>query len=145
MSRTRIISRWTTEPIFESDDVNLLGCVEEAVRSGADLRGADLGAADLVGAYLSGADLGGALLMRDLDTLISLAPTLIDCCSRYPIEAVARQSGGILWYHERRAIIYLATDLTGGYCLVPGRKEIWWWSWQCPNPDTVPVLWRMEG
>jgi len=22
------------------------------------------------------------------------------------------------------------------------RREIWWWQWSCPDPETVPVLWR---
>ena len=51
----------------EKENNTVKDTLQEAVRSGADLRGADLrgaylGGADLRGAYLGGADLGGAYL-----------------------------------------------------------------------------------
>ena len=47
---------------YEKEDNTIKDTLEEAVRSGANLRGAYLGGANLRGAYLRGANLGGANL-----------------------------------------------------------------------------------
>ena len=54
------IRNFNREIIFQTDKENIKDTVEDAVKSGADLRGADLSGANLSGAYLSGAYLRGA-------------------------------------------------------------------------------------
>ena len=49
---------------YESENNTIKKTVEEAIKSGADLRGANLRGADLRGANLRGADLSGANLSR---------------------------------------------------------------------------------
>jgi len=66
-----ITSRWTNAIIYKDDAPTMRKTVENAVKSGADLRGADLRDADLCDANLRGADLCDADLrgadLRDAD------------------------------------------------------------------------------
>lgn len=61
--KIQIKSRWVIDKVlfeYESEDNSMKKTLEEAVKSGANLRGADLSGAYLRGAYLSGAYLRGA-------------------------------------------------------------------------------------
>ncbi|MBV6341754.1 pentapeptide repeat-containing protein [Candidatus Magnetobacterium casense] len=121
--------------------------LRDAYLGGADLGGAYLRGAYLGGAYLEGADLGGAYLIKDLEEAVWLAPLIFSAGEKYSAEAITRRLGGWpLPDGERRAVVLMSQDLSGGYCFVFERKEIWWWSYRCPKPKTVPVLWRsVEG
>jgi hypothetical protein len=60
------------------------------------------------------------------------------------INSVKKRFGLYQVSGEVKALIAMCPLLIGGFCFVLHRREIWWWNWSCPNPDTVPVLWR-EG
>jgi len=112
--------------------------------NGADLNGADLRGADLYGADLYGADLGTTwiMLIQDLTDAISLADMIFHEWANKGIENAKERFGLYQQPGENRALIMLTPNLSGGYCFVLERREIWWWNWSCPDPETVPVLWR---
>jgi hypothetical protein len=60
MPQQIIKSRFDGRTLYECEADGLLAALQQAVGSGADLRGANLGGADLRGANLGGANLGGA-------------------------------------------------------------------------------------
>jgi len=144
-------------------------CLVGADLRDADLRRADLTSALLSGAYLCGADLTGArmvgarlngtyfgdvdlrgvifadyavMMVSELEDAIDLAPMIFEEWERNDIEAASKRFGLYRLPGERRALILLTPTLNGGYCYVLRRREIWWWDWNCPDPRTVPVLWR---
>ena len=132
---------------------NLSGAnLSRAHLSGADLSGANLSRANLSGANLSRANLSRAhlygALIRDLFCLtelsdaISLAPMIWHEWEKNGIDAAKKRFGLYQISAEGRALIAMCPRLVGGFCFVLARREIWWWNWQCPNPETVPVLWR---
>jgi hypothetical protein len=144
-------------------------CLMGADLRNADLRGADLTSALLGGAYLGGADLTEAsligarlngthfedvdlrsviladyavMMVSDLADAVDLAPMIFEEWKRNDVEATSERFGLYRLPGERRALILLTPTSNGGYCYVLRRREIWWWDWDCPDPRTVPVLWR---
>ena len=125
-----------------------------AYLSGADLSGADLSGANLSGAYLSGAYLSGADLSRakiedllclsELSDAIDLAPMIWEEWQKNGFDAAKSRFGLYQVAGEEKALIAMCPLLIGGFCFVLARREIWWWNWNCPNPETVPILWREE-
>ena len=109
---------------------------------GADLRGAYLSGADLRGAYLRGADIGDLLCLSELSDAIDLAPMIWKEWGENGFDAAKNRFGLYQVSGEDKALIAMCPGLVGGFCFVLHRREIWWWSWSCPNPETVPVLWR---
>ena len=61
-TKIEIKNRWSGTVLFEFECETLLGCLKEALKSGADLIGANLSGANLRGADLSGANLRDANL-----------------------------------------------------------------------------------
>jgi len=112
--------------------------------NGASLNGAFLDGASLDGASLNGAKIGDLMCLSDLSDAIDLAPMVFREWKTNGIESARNRFGMYKISSENRALIFMCPFLSGGYCLVLERREIWWWSFRCPNPDTVPVLWR-EG
>ena len=110
----------------------------------AFLNGAFLNGASLNEAFLNGAKVGNLTCLSDLSDAIDLAPMVFQEWSINGLEAARNRFGMHKISGEDRALVFMSPFLTGGYCLVLERREIWWWSFRCPNPDTVPVLWR-EG
>ena len=167
---TQIKSWFDASVLFEAEvEVDqeryaLRATLELAVRSkinlnrasldGASLDGASLNRAFLDGAFLNGASLNEAFLngakvgnltcLSDLSDAIDLAPMVFQEWSINGLEAARNRFGMHKISGEDRALVFMCPFLSGGYCLVLERREIWWWSFRCPNPDTVPVLWR-EG
>jgi len=162
----QIKSRFDASVLFEAE-VGLRACVELAISEKIDLGGADLRNADLGGAYLRGADLrnadlGGACLrgadlrnadlggtkiddlmcINDLQDAIDLAPMIFDYWEKNDLESTQKKFDMYEISGENRALVLMCPLLIGGYCFVLERREIWWWQWSCPNPETVPVLWR---
>ena len=134
--------------------------LSEAYLSGANLSGANLSeaylsraylsGANLSGAYLSGANLSGAYLsdlscLTELSDAIDLASLIWEEWQKNGIESAKNRFGLYQAPHEDKALIAMCPRLIGGYCFVLRRREIWWWNWSCPNPETVPVLWRQEA
>ena len=111
---------------------------------GANLYGANLRLAYLYGANLYGANLGTTwiMLVQDLTDAISLADMIFHEWANKGIENAKERFGLYQQPGENRALIMLTPNLSGGYCFVLERKEIWWWNWSCPDPETVSVLWR---
>ncbi len=114
---------------------------------GAYLGGANLGDANLGGANLGGANLGGAKIgdlscLTELADAIDLAPTIWREWENSGLEKAKNRFGLYKVPGEGRALIAMCPRLQGGYAFILPRREIWWWSWACPDPETVPVLWR---
>ena len=125
------------------------------VKQGANLRGANLegansegvnlGGANLRGANLEGANLGDLSCLSELADAIDLAPMIFAEWQETGFDVAKKRFGLYQVAGEGRALIAMCPLLIGGFCFVLRRREIWWWNWQCPNPKTVPVLWRMEN
>ena len=131
--------------IIEADSIKL--AVEALLRQGADLggaylRGAYLGGADLRGADLRGAEIGDLLCLSELSDAIDLAPMIWEEWSENGFDAAKKRFGLYQVSGEDKALIAMTPLLIGGFCFVLHRREIWWWNWSCPNPETVTVLWR---
>jgi hypothetical protein len=47
-----------------------------------------------------------------------------------------------LYVPDGRAAILFYEDRSGGFCLVPSRRQIWHWNWVCPDPKTATVLYE---
>ena len=152
---TQIKSWFDASVLFETEvDVSneryaLKAALELAVRlkvnlNRASLNGAFLDGASLDGASLNGAKIGDLMCLSDLSDAIDLAPMVFREWKTNGIESARNRFGMYKISSENRALIFMCPFLSGGYCLVLERREIWWWSFRCPNPDTVPVLWR-EG
>lgn len=145
---------------IEADSIKL--AVEALVRQGANLMDAQLGGAQLVGAQLVGAQLGGAqlgganlrganlrgakiddlLCLCELSDAIDLAPMIFQEWQDSGFEDAKARFGLYQVSGENNALIAMVPLLLGGFCFVLHRREIWWWNWSCPDPETVPVLWR---
>ena len=128
---------------------------------GAYLRGANLGGADLRGAYLRGAYLGGAdlrgaylrgaylyrlklskeITIQTAQEAISVTEDLFWHWENFGITNTQQVFQAYQIPNENRALVIFTPDFQGGWCYVLERKQIWWWSWSCPNPDTVPIIW----
>jgi len=131
----------------EGKGANLSG----ANLSRANLYGADLSGANLTRANLSRADLFGAKTentilekrkIRFLTEAIELGKEIF--ALPWNCTEIAKDKNLYIVPGEDKAVISFSEDLSGGFCFVHHRKEIWWWAWRCPNPDTVTVLWKME-
>ena len=126
--------------------------MEEAVENGEDLSGADLFGANLSGANLSGANLSGAdlfgakiedlLCLSELSDAIDIAPMIWKEWQKNGFDAAKKRFCLYQVSGEEKALIAMCPLLVGGFCFVLHRREIWFWQWSCPNPETVPVLWR---
>ena len=148
----QIKSRFDASVLFEAEVGSLRACIELAVKkridlSGADLSGANLSGANLYGAGLYGADLSGVeiedlMCINDLQDAIDLAPMIFDYWEKNDLTATQKKFGMYKISGENRALVLMCPLLIGGYCFVLERREIWWWQWSCPDPETVPVLWR---
>ena len=101
--------------------------------------------ADLGGAELGGAEVGDLCCLNELSDAIDLAPMIWGEWQENGFVAAKKRFGLYQISGEDKALIAMAPLLVGGFCFVLHRREIWWWSWSCPNPDTVPVLWRQEA
>jgi len=113
--------------------------------SRANLSGADFSRANLYGANLSGADFYDLSCLSELSDAIDIAPLIWDEWQKNGLDAAKKRFGLYLVSGEDKALIAMCPLLVGGFCFVLHRREIWWWNWQCPDPETVPVLWRQEG
>jgi len=122
----------------EADSIKL--AVEALVKQDANLRDANLG-----GANLEGANLGDLSCLSELADAIDLAPMIFAEWQETGFDVAKKRFGLYQVAGEGRALIAMCPLLIGGFCFVLRRREIWWWNWQCPNPKTVPVLWRMEN
>ena len=137
MKLHQIKSRWDASVLFEAVVGSLKACVELAISKKITLRGA----------YLRGADLGGVkiddlMCITDLQDAVDLAPIIFDFWKENNLETTQEKFGMYKIPGESRALVLMCPRFVGGYCFVLKRREIWWWSWQCPDPDTVPILWR---
>ena len=152
-----IKSRWDASVLFSIETNNFRLAVEAAVKSRANLSGANLYGADLSGANLSGANLSEAnlsganlsgvliddlLCLSELADVIDLAPMIWQEWEENGFDAAKKRFGLYQIPGEDRALCAMAPLLIGGFCFVLHRREIWWWNWSCPSPETVPVLWR---
>ena len=117
----------------------------------ANLHSANLSFANLHSANLSFANLRSANIsntvinkrkIRFLTEAIELGTEIFNI--PWDCEEIAKEKNLYIVPGESKAVIALAEDLSGGFCFVHHRKEIWWWAWVCPNPETVTVLWKME-
>jgi hypothetical protein len=106
---------------------------------------ANLSGADLSGADLSGAKIGDLLFLSELSDAINLAPLIWQEWQDSGFNAAKKRFGLYQVSGEDKALIAMCPLMIGGFCFVLHRREIWWWSWSCPHPDTVPVLWRENG
>ena len=97
------------------------------------------------GANLSGAYLSDLSCLTELSDAIDLASLIWEEWQKNGIESAKNRFGLYQAPHEDKALIAMCPRLIGGYCFVLRRREIWWWNWSCPNPETVPVLWRQEA
>ena len=122
---------------------NLYGAnLSRADLSGADLSRADLSRADLSGADLSRAEIEDLLCLSELSDAIDIAPMIWEEWHRNGFDAAKKRFCLYQVSGEEKALIAMCPLLVGGFCFVLHRREIWFWSWSCPNPETVPVLWR---
>jgi len=119
-------------------DANLRGVDLE----GSYLRDAYLSGANLEGANLRGASLGDLSFITELSDAIDLAPLLWAEWQEKGIDAAKKRFGLYKIFGENRALVAMCPGLVGGYCFVLSCREIWWWQWSCPCPETVPILWR---
>ena len=110
--------------------------------SRADLYRADLSGADLSEANLSGIKIEDLQCLSDLSDAIDLAPLIFAEWRINGIENAQKKFGLYRITGENRALVAMCPRLVGGYCFVLPRREIWWWNWCCPDPETVPVLWK---
>jgi hypothetical protein len=125
------------------DGASLNGAsLDGASLNGASLDGASLDGANLNGASLNGAKIGDLLCLSELSDAIDLAPMIFQEWEGYGFGSAMSRFGLYKIPGEDRALIAMAPLLIGGFCFVLHRREIWWWNWSCPNPETVPVLWR---
>jgi hypothetical protein len=144
------IKSWLNGKILhsiEADSVKL--AIEGLVRQEANLSWANLSGADLSGANLSGANLSGAKIddlfcLCELSDAIDLAPMIFQEWEKNGLDSAKSRFGLHQVGGEEKALIAMAPLLIGGFCFVLHRREIWWWNWSCPDPETVPVLWRQE-
>ena len=111
----------------------------------ANLRDVNLGGANLRGANLEGANLGDLSCLSELSDAIDLAPMIFAEWQETGFDVAKKRFGLYQVAGEGRALIAMCPLLIGGFCFVLRRREIWWWNWQCPNPKTVPVLWREKA
>jgi len=98
--------------------------------------------ADLSRADLSRAKIENFLCLSELSDAIDLAPMVWDEWQKNGFDAAKKRFGLYQVSGEDKALIAMCPLMVGGFCFVLSRREIWWWSWKCPNPNTVPVLWR---
>ena len=132
----QIKSRFDASVLFEAE-VGLRACVELAISEKIDLGGADLRNADL-----GGTKIDDLMCINDLQDAIDLAPMIFDYWEKNDLESTQKKFDMYEISGENRALVLMCPLLIGGYCFVLERREIWWWQWSCPNPETVPVLWR---
>jgi len=113
---------------------------------GANLSRADLYRADLYRANLTGAKTKNTILDKRKIHLLSEAIELGKEIFALPWQCaeIAKEKSLYIIPGEDKAVIAFSEDLSGGFCFVHHRKEIWWWGWRCPDPKTVTVLWKME-
>ena len=116
--------------------------LSEANLSEANLYGANLSGANLYGANLYGAKTEDLQCLSDLSDAIDLAPLIFAEWRINGIENAQKKFGLYRIAGENRALVAMCPRFVGGYCFVLPRREIWWWNWSCPNPETVPVLWK---
>jgi len=109
---------------------------------GANLYRANLNGANLYGANLNGARIGDLLCLSELSDATDLAPMIFQEWTANGFNAAKERFGLYQVLGETKALIAIAPRLVGGFCFILHRREIWWWNWSCPSPDTVPVLWR---
>mgnify|MGYP001075546733 CR=1 FL=1 len=102
----------------------------------ADLRGADLREAKIDNTILA------LTKIRLLSEAIDLAKQIFT--EPWDCQSVAKTHNLYIVPGEDKAVIAFSLDLSGGFCFVHARREIWWWAWTCPDPETVTVLWKME-
>jgi len=149
------IKSWINGEVLQTIETdNFRTAIIALVRQGADLSGANLYGAHLSGANLSRANLYGANLSRaaiedllclsELSDAIDLAPMIWDEWQKNGFDAAKKRFGLYQVSGENKALIAMCPMLIGGFCFVLARREIWWWNWSCPNPETVPILWREE-
>jgi hypothetical protein len=112
--------------------------------SWANLSGANLSRANLSGANLSGAKIDDLFCLCELSDAIDLAPMIFQEWEKNGLDSAKSRFGLHQVGGEEKALIAMAPLLIGGFCFVLHRREIWWWHWSCPDPETVPVLWRQE-
>ena len=126
------IKHWISGKVLhEVETDSLAHAIESLVARGADLRGADL----------RGAYLGGAYQIQKLSEAVSIAEFVFDAWSIWG-HRIVQSRLGLHPSPDDRALLVLSQDLSGAFCFVLERREIWWWNWQCPDPETVTVLWR---
>ena len=131
------IKHWNGKVLhtIETDSIKL--AVEALVKQGADLQGAYLRGADL-----RGVKIGDLTCLSELSDAIDLAPMIFEEWNKNGFDAAKARFGLYQISGEEKALIAMCPLLVGGFCFVLHRREIWWWSWSCPDPETVPVLWR---
>lgn len=118
---------------IEADSIKL--AVEALVRQGASLNGASL----------NGRLISDLLCLSKLSDAIDLASMIWQEWEANGFDSAKKRFGLYQVAGEEKALIAMAPLLIGGFCFVLHRREIWWWDWSCPNPETVPVLWREEA
>jgi len=82
------------------------------------------------------------MCISSLEDAIDIAPLIFESWLHNGIEATIDKFCMYEIPGEKRALVLMCPLLIGGYCFVLERREIWWWGWSCPNPETAPVLWK---
>ena len=136
------IKHWNGKILHTIETDNLRSAIILLVNSGADLSVANLYGANLSGANLSGVLIDDLLCLSELADVIDLAPMIWQEWEENGFDAAKKRFGLYQIPGEDRALSAMAPLLIGGFCFVLHRREIWWWNWSCPSPETVPVLWR---
>lgn len=125
---------------IEADSVK--AAVEALIKRYADLSSADLSYADLRSANLRGIQFEDLICLSELSDAIDIAPLVWQEWEENGFDAAKKRFGLYQVSGEDKALIAMCPQLIGGFCFVLHRREIWWWNWRCPSPETVPVLWR---
>ena len=135
------IKSWINGEMLHTSEADSIKLTVEALVK----QGANLGGANLRGANLEGANLGDLSCLSELSDAIDLAPMIFAEWQETGFDVAKKRFGLYQVAGEGRALIAMCPLLIGGFCFVLRRREIWWWNWQCPNPKTVPVLWREKA
>jgi hypothetical protein len=115
--------------------------IELLVKTGANLREANLSGANLSGANLSGLKLSKEITIQSTNEAISIADDLFWAWKTFGIRKTQQMFQAYLIPNENRALVIFSPTFEGGWCYILERNQIWWWSWSCPNPNTVPIIW----
>ena len=80
------------------------------------------------------------LHLKDVRDAVALAPYVFGGWNMFGKQRVVESLRAL--DPDSKAIAILQSEMTGGFCYILHRREIWWWGFICPHEDTALVLWR---